>query len=170
MSSDPNKTALGKSITARQFQQDMKFYDEILATNDRVKSDRAVSDMMNSSRIPVVRLVEGLDQTATQQCLFPPLKPYDGALTKRKDTEFDSRSAANSAYSAANTNKNSLASAANKSRDSSTVYSESLAKEEEQRRMISEAFEWLQKARSRVDPATCYFEAAKIFNAQQMYE
>lgn len=165
MSADPNRTAaLGKSITARQFNQDMKFYDEILATNDRVKSDRAVSDMINSSRIPVIRVVGGLDRASGQQCLFPPLMPYDGVTAKK--AEFDNISAANSAISAANAN--SHASSGNKTRDSSAVYSDSLAKEEEQRGQVTAAFDWLQKARSRVDPAVCYFEAAKLFNAQQM--
>lgn len=149
---DLRKSArLGKSITGRQLHQDMKFYDEILATNDRVKSDRAVSDMMNSSRIPVIRMVSGLDQTTMQQCLFPPLRPYDGQGPKRSSPGVENHSVATM-----------------KTKDSSTVYSDTLEKEEYQRIQISKAFDWLQKARSRVDPATCYYEAAVIFNSLEM--
>lgn len=163
------KAQLGKSVTMRQHNQDMRFYDEILATNDRVKSDRAVSDMINSSRIPVVRTVDGIQANTSQQCMFPPLKAYDAAATKKKAPEFDSKSAANSAYSGPGSGKGgSIASTSNRTKDSSTVYSDTLAKEQQQREQISKAFDWLQKARSRVDPATCYYQAAVLFNAQQM--
>ena len=165
----PAKALLGKSVTVRQHNQDMRFYDEILATNDRVKSDRAVSDMVNSSRIPVVRIVDGIESATAQKCMFPPLRPYDAAAIKKKAIEFDSKSAANSAYSGPGTGKGgSIASTSNHTKDSSTVYSETLAREQQQREQISKAFDWLQKARSRVDPATCYYEAAVLFNAQQM--
>jgi hypothetical protein len=192
---DRVRGSLGRSITGRQFSQDNKFYDEILATNDRVKCDRAVSDLLNSARIPVVRVVGGLDgaQTASR-CMFPPLQAYDGAATiaRRQEAEFDSNSAANTAYSSKNgktttnnnNNNNNLtggngsvhsvssrtkASKASKtSKGSSTLFAEKIAQAEKQRQSITEAFNWLERARNRVDPAACYYEAAKLFNVQHM--
>ena len=163
------RSSLGKSVKGKRFSQDNKFYGEILAVNDSIKSDRAIKDMLNSGRIPVVRIVGKLN--SANGCMFPPLQPYDGPLERKNttDVDFDSSSAANSAYS---TNNNSigttLSQAKGSSADASTVYEKAQEKEVLQQRAISEAFNWLQRARSRVDPATCYYEAAKLFNAQQM--
>jgi hypothetical protein len=149
---ESEKRALKDQIRSRRFEQDKTFYDEILNINDRLKSDRALSDLLNSSRIPVVRkLSRSLSRTGIDNCVFPPLQPYDDS---------QSRVSASGSRQPGNT--------ANSSVDSSTVYADAIGREKEQAKRISLAFQHVERARSSRDPAACYYDAALVFNELQM--
>jgi hypothetical protein len=161
------KNFLRKEIVRRQYQQDKSFYDEISRINDRTKSDRALSDLLNSSRIPVVRKLSNAGpqsqlDSLTARGLFPPLIAYDDAKSIQTHTIESKTMINNRGKSSPKTSDTYTA------KKSSKIYADAADVEQWKTEQIAKAFQNVELAKLSVDPNSCYYDAAVIFNQLNM--